>query len=375
MKVAVLGAGYAGLMLARRLERSLPSDVDLVVVNDRPDHLVQHELHRVVRRPALADRITVDLDDVLDRAEVRIASVTEVDHDAGVAHLEDEMGETKLDYDVGAVCLGAETAYYGLPGIEEHSTPLKRLPDAARIRERFLELGTGDRAVVGGAGLSGIQVAGELAALADEEALGCEVVLLEQADAVAPNFDAAFQDAVHEELESCGVVVKTGQTVERATETAIEFEDRDDLDYDQLVWTGGLRGPDALGGERPMVPDNLELGERTFAVGDAARVTDTDGAAVPASAAAAVREALTVAKSITRIVDDDRDGVFEPRPERFRFDAPGWLVSVGDGAVGQVGPRVVRGATANAMKSTVGATYLSVVGAPGNAVGLLRDEP
>ena len=375
MNVAVLGAGYAGLMLARRLERSLPSSADIVVVNDRPDHLVQHELHRVVRRPALADRITVDLDDVLDRAEVRVARVTDVDHEAGVAHLEDEAGETTLDYDVGAVCLGAETAYYDLPGIEEHSIPLKRLPDAARIRKEFLDLGSRDRAVVGGAGLSGVQVAGELAALADEEALGCEVTLLEQADAVAPNFDADFQTAVRDELESCGVVVKTGRTVERATDTAVEFEDREALDYDQLVWTGGLRGPDALGGERPLIPDTLKLGDGTFVVGDAARVTDTDGAAVPASAAAAVREALTVAKSITRIVEDDRDGVFEPRPERFRFDAPGWLVSVGDGAVGQVGPRVVRGAAANALKSTVGATYLSVVGAPSNAVGLVRDEP
>ncbi|RJT06773.1 NAD(P)/FAD-dependent oxidoreductase [Halococcus sp. IIIV-5B] len=375
MNVAVLGAGYAGLMLARRLERSLPSSADIVVVNDRPDHLVQHELHRVVRRPALADRITVDLDDVLDRAEVRVARVTDVDHEAGVAHLDDETGESALDYDVGAVCLGAETAYYDLPGIEEHSIPLKRLPDAARIRKEFLDLGSRDRAVVGGAGLSGVQVAGELAALADEEALGCEVTLLEQADAVAPNFDADFQTAVRDELESCGVVVKTGRTVERATDTAVEFEDREALDYDQLVWTGGLRGPDALGGERPLIPDTLKLGDGTFVVGDAARVTDTDGAAVPASAAAAVREALTVAKSITRIVEDDRDGVFEPRPERFRFDAPGWLVSVGDGAVGQVGPRVVRGAAANTLKSTVGATYLSVVGAPSNAVGLVRDEP
>lgn len=374
MRIAVLGAGYAGLMLARRLEKTLPESDDLVVVNDRPDHLVQHELHRVVRRPELADEITVDLEAVLDRATVRIGRVTDVDPERGVAHL-DTGDDDELHYDIGAVCLGADTAYYDLPGVEARSTPLKRLPDAARIRRDFLDLESGDRAVVGGAGLSGVQIAGELAALAREEDLGCEVMILEQAPTVAPNFGAGFQEAVREELESRGVVVRTGETVECATDTAIELVGGDDVADDQFVWTGGIRGADALDGERPIVADTLKLDERTFVVGDAGRATDTDGAAVPASASAAVREALSVAKSITRLAEDDHDGIFEPRPERFRFDSPGWLVSIGDGAVAQVGPKVLRGTAANALKSTVGAAYLSVVGATGNAVGLVREEP
>ncbi|MGQ5515786.1 NAD(P)/FAD-dependent oxidoreductase [Halococcus saccharolyticus] len=374
MRIAVLGAGYAGLTLARQLEKRLPESVEIVVVNDRPDHLVQHELHRVVRRPGLADGITVDLADVLDRATLRVARVTNVDHEASVAELDDGT----LSYDVGAVCLGAETAFHDLPGVEEHATPLKRLPDAARIREEFLNLAAGDRVVVGGAGLSGVQIAGELAALAREEGIDREVVLLERLDSVAPNFPANFQEAVREELEARDVVVRTSAAVERATDDAIEL-DTDELPYGQLVWTGGIRGPDALSGERPIVPDTLRLGGDTFVLGDAARVTDADGAAVPASAAAAVREARSVADSITEIAFHRQDGggndaLFEPRPERFRFDAPGWLVSVGDGAVAQVGPTVFRGPAAKALKTSVGAGYLSSVGAIENAAGLVREE-
>ena len=370
MRIAVLGAGYAGLTLARRLEKKLPESAELVVVNDRPDHLVQHELHRVVRRPALADEITVALDDALDRATVRVARVTNVDHEQDVAELDDG----QLEYDVAAVCLGAETAFHDLPGVEEQATPLKRLPDAARIREKFLDLDTGGRVVVGGAGLSGVQVAGELTALAREEGIDREVLLLERLDSVAPNFPTNFQEAVREELESRGVVVRTGRAVERATDGTIECE-HEAIDYDQFVWTGGIRGPGALGGERPIVPDTLELGGDTFVVGDAGRVTDADGAAVPASAAAAVREAHSVAGSIVDIVEHDgTDELFDPRPERFRFDAPGWLVSVGDGAVAQVGPTVFRGAAAKAMKTTVGAGYLSSVGAIANAADLVREE-
>ena len=57
MRIAVLGAGYAGLTLARRLERTLSADHEIVVVNDSPTHLVQHEIHRAIRRPAIAEHV------------------------------------------------------------------------------------------------------------------------------------------------------------------------------------------------------------------------------------------------------------------------------------------------------------------------------
>ena len=49
-------------------------------------------------------------------------------------------------------------------------------------------------------------------------------------------------------------------------------------------------------------------------------------------------------------------------------------MSVGDGAVAQVGPTVVTGQAAKALKTSVGAGYLSSVGAVENAVDLVREE-
>ncbi|WP_436930513.1 NAD(P)/FAD-dependent oxidoreductase [Halosimplex halobium] len=386
MRVAVFGAGYAGLTLARELESSLPEAADLVVVDEDASHLVQHELHRVVRRPDLAGEILVDLADVLDRATVREATVTDVDTEAGVATLDGGAGSTEsteLAYDVGAVCLGAETNYYDLPGVEAHATPLKRLADAETVRADFLDAvdaGTADdpaRVVVGGAGLSGVQVAGELAALAREEGArdAVEVVLLEQEATVAPNFPGTFQRAVREELEARDVRVETNRAVESADDEAIAFADGSTEHYGQFVWTGGIRGPDALRGERPVVRGDLRYRDGTFVVGDAGRVVDTDGEAVPASAQAAIREARVAADNVTRLVDHELagEGGFEPRLDGYRFDSLGWLVSIGDGAVAQVGPTVLRGRSAKALKTTVGAGYLSSVGAVENAADLVRE--
>ncbi len=375
MLVAVLGAGYAGLTLARTLERTLPSDAKLVVVDESQDHLVQHELHRVVRRPSLAEEITVSLADALD-CEVRQATVTDLDADAGEATLETPgRDEATLEYDVGAVCLGARTAFYGLDGVREHATPLKRLADAREIRREFLDLTDGDRVVVGGAGLSGVQVAGELAALADDQGVDVEVCLLEQEAEVAPSFPAAFQRAVHDALLDAGVSVRTGTAVQRADAETITLE-TGDLDYDQFVWTGGITGPSALADDRPVVRADLRLGTSTFAVGDTARVVDSDGGAVPASAAAAIREASVAADNIERLVEHRREdaGGFEPRLARYRFDVPGWLVSVGDDAVAKVGPTVLTGRPALALKTTVGAGYLGSVGAIREATDLVRTE-
>jgi len=373
MRVAVLGAGYAGLRVARRLERSLPGEVDLVVVDDTGTHVLQHEIHRVVRRPKIADAIEVPIADVLNRAQVRTARVERVDAEAGVATLGD--GE-RLDYDYAAVCLGATTAYYDLPGVEEHSLPLKRLADAESVRARFEGvLESGGTAVVGGAGLSGVQTAGELAAFAREEGASdaVDVVLLEQAERVAPSFPPKFQEAVRDELEREGVDVRTDVTVSGATGDAVETVDGS-ITYGLFVWTGGIRGPDALGGERPAVRADLTVDDHTVVVGDAARVVDAEGSAVPASAQTAVRGAEVAARNVVSLVADRREGDFRPRLQRYTFQSPGWLVSVGDGAVAQVGPSVFRGTAAKAAKVGVGVGYLANAGGVADAVGLLREE-
>jgi len=371
MRAAVLGGGYAGVAVARRLEGSLDDDVDLLVVDDTGTHLVQHELHRVVRRPSVADDIELPITDLLDDAEVVEGHVASVDADEGVAELAD--GEV-VDYDAGALCLGAAAAFHGLEGIREHGTPLKSIGDALEIRERFLDVCSADgHAVVGGAGLSGVQVAGELVALADELDADPTVTLLEQEGQIAPRFEASFAGAVRRALEALGVDVRTGTTVDRANPDAISLADGDAVAYDQLVWTGGIRGPDAVGGERPVVDADLRVGAATVGAGDAVRIVDDTGEAVPASAQAAVRTAQTAATN-ARLLLEGGEGVFGPRLERFRFESPGWLVSVGDGAVGQVGPTVVTGAAAKALKASVGANYYTSVGAVRKASDVVYEE-
>ena len=383
MDVLVLGGGYGGLLVTRKLERRLPESATLTLIDDTGSHLVQHELHRAVREPDYVDDISVPLTEVLDRATLRQAEVTDVDREARTVSLAD--GDD-LDYDYCVVALGAETAFYDIPGVEDHATPLKRLEHAAEIRREFEavidQLGHDDpvadeersgTVVVGGAGLSGVQVAGELAAMAREREVAgsVEVVLLEQLDSVAPSFPKNFRRTARELLDEQGIDVRTGTTVTAADDTTISIEDDADIDYDQFVWTGGIAGNEAMGGDRPQVRADLRLDDHTFALGDAVRIVDADGEPVPASASAAVRASETAANNV--VAAATADGGFVEL-DKWNWESPGWLISVGDDAVAQLGPTVLTGATANALKSAVGVTYLAEHGSLRRALGVLRKE-
>jgi len=374
MRVAVFGGGYAGLPLVRALERTLPEEDDIVLVDASSTHTVRHEVHRVIRRPSIAEDIAIPFEDLLDRADHRQQQVDEIDPEARTATFAD--GDT-LEFDAGAICLGVETEFYDLPGVREHATPLRTIEHAEQIHEQFHETVPADgHVVVGGAGLSGIQVAGEIRALADDRGEGVTVTLLEQAATIAPSFPADIREALRDELDAQGIDVRTNATVERADDATIELAEDDGIEYDQFVWTGGIRSTRAVGTGRPQVPSTLRLTDRVFAFGDAARVVDVDGRGAPATAHTAIRQAPVAAENIRRLLEYDRtgDGGFEPRLKRYDYDQLGWLVSVGDGAVAKVGPQILRGKAAVAVKRSVGAGYLTSVGAVSKAVDLVREE-
>ena len=74
-----------------------------------------------------------------------------------------------------------------------------------------------------------------------------------------------------------------------------------------------------------------------------------------------------------RVTDAAGDGA----PEQFhayRYEEAGWVVSVGNGAVAQVGPAVVSGDVAKAVKATIGASHLGSVGAIEQASELVHEE-
>ena len=336
-RVVVLGAGYAGTTAVKRLEQEL-SDAELTWVSREEYHLVLHEVHRAIRDPSVADRITIPIEDVAAPSTGFVhAEVVDVDTAARRIDLDDGR---ELEYDYLLVALGSRTAFYGIPGMGEHALTLKGLDDAETIHRAVAEAAREAtpeepaQVAIGGAGLSGIQSAGEVATYRDEEGAPIEITLIEALDEILPGQDPDLQRAVRKKVEAAGIEILTGDPIVEATAETVHFDEGDPLDYDVLVWAGGVTGQDALGGADLSKNHNRvetdatfqSTDERVFAVGDTAIIEQGDGEVAPPTAQAAWQAAEVAADNLVRTMNG------QPL-DTWTYEDKGTLVSVGEEAV------------------------------------------
>ncbi|GAB3673744.1 NAD(P)/FAD-dependent oxidoreductase [Halopiger thermotolerans] len=335
--VVVLGAGYAGAGAVTKLQSELDDNARLTWIADVDYHLVLHEAHRVIRDPAVRSDITFPVTEIADPSTRFIQDeVVGLDVDEQVVELADSEA---VEYDYVLVALGSQTAFYGIPGLEEHSLTLKSLDDALEIHEAVQEASQeatrGDPAqiVIGGAGLSGIQTAGEIAEFRDEHRAPIEIHLVEALEEIFPGNDPEIQQALRDLLEEAGVRIHTDDPITEATEDHIEFDEGEPLDHDVLVWTGGITGRDALDDadlekehNRVNAEPNFQTSdERVFAIGDSAIIDQGDQPAPP-TAQAAWQAAEVAGENISRAIEN--------RPlKTWEHEDKGTVVSVGEKAV------------------------------------------
>jgi NADH dehydrogenase len=375
-RVVVLGAGYAGTTAVQRLEREL-DDADVVWVSETDYHLVLHEAHRAVRDPSVRGDVTVPVDAVAGRdTEFVQGEVAAVDTEERTVELADD---DAVDYDYLLVALGSQTAYYGIPGLAEQAHTLKSLDDAVGIHDAVVDAAadaTADdpaRVVVGGAGLSGVQLAGEVTELRDAEGYDVEVTLVEALEEVMPGQHDALQRTVRRKLEHHGVEILTDDPIVEAGEDAIEFDERDPLTYDVFAWTGGITGQDALDGagldadhNRVETEATFETSDdRVFAVGDSALVAQDDDEVAPPTAQAAWDAAEVAADNVARRIEGRQ-------PRTWTYRDKGTVVSVGDEAVAHdvmyLPLGTFGGLPAELLKKAIAARWLAGITSPGRAL-------
>lgn len=391
-RVVVLGAGYAGVGAVQTFQNTAPPGTELVWVSETDHHLVLHETHRVIRKPTVEEKVAIPVDEVAPDVSFVEGHVERVDVDERTVALAD--GET-VDYDYLLVALGSATAFYGIDGLREHSLTLKSLDDARAIHDAVRtaadEASADDpaRVVVGGAGLSGIQSAGEIAGWRDDHDAPVEVTLVEGLDEIFPNNDPEVQGALRTRVEDAGIEIHTGEFVSAVDDETVyvgggEDEEPTELSYDVLVWTGGITGQDAAA-ETDVAQDErshrLNAGtnfqtsdDRVFAVGDAALVEQDDDVAPP-TAQAAWDAAEVAGENLARAVEN--------RPLRtWRHVDKGTLVSVGHEAVahdvkvpgiGPLLPRTFGGPVARALKKAVACRWIADVTTPRRALKAWSD--
>ena len=348
-----MGAGFAGLTLARALRRVT---VDVTLLDRNNYHLFTPLLYQVgsaLLDPGEIAQPVRRLVRPVRNCEFRMACVTAFDLDRLVVHT--DRGEVPYDYLV--VAAGSVNNYFGNRSVEERSLGLKELPEALALRNHVLQ--AGERAawaaseqerarlltfaVVGG-GPTGVEYAGALSELVRSSLrkdyrpplnVTCKVLLLEGSDRLLATFDPRLSEAALRSLQSKGVEVRLHARVEEVRPGEISLSDGTTLSVGTVIWTAGVRGSDVgalLGVQRDRqgrvpVTETLQLEGRphVFVIGDLAHRGD-----LPMLIPVAMQEAKHVARGIDDLVRGRA-------PQPFTYHDPGIMATIGrNSAVAQL---------------------------------------
>lgn len=180
--ILILGGGYCGLHTAKLLAKKLEKyeDYQVILIDKKFHHLYGADLYEIATAyyPTITEAclrelsasITIPFEEVLQGTSVCFLrdTIENIDYTKKRVLLKNE-GPVPFEYLV--VTLGAVTNFYGLPGVQENSFPLKTLDDGLALQCHFEQLFRTRKekndhsklnVVVGGGGFTGVEYACEL---------------------------------------------------------------------------------------------------------------------------------------------------------------------------------------------------------------------
>lgn len=333
MQIVVVGGGYAGLLAARE---AAAGKAEVTLVDATGTHDLLPRLATVAAGVGPESDAAVPLAELLPDVRHLRASVDHVDAARRVVVLSD--GTTELPYDAAVVTVGAVGELPDIPGLEEHAWTLRSAAEALRLRQRLTAV---ERLVIVGAGATGVQLAGEVAARHPR----ARIVLVEMTERILPSLPAEMGVRASKILTGRGVDVRTGVALESVAAEGATFADGTAA-AGLVVWSGGFRTTGSSVLPKADVTDGRVVVDRctqvaghgpVFAAGDVARHRGPGGRVLPQTAQVAVRAGKLAGANAVRAADGRRS-----RPATLRHI--GWVVPLGGGqAVATVGPLSLTG--------------------------------
>ena len=351
-RVAIIGAGFGGLMAARTLAK-YPVQVTLI---DRQNfHTFQPLLYQVATAGLSPGEIAAPIRWIMRRhhnVEVLMSQVQGFDLSRRVVKMED--GEVGYDYLI--VAAGASHAYFGHDDWEPFAPGLKTIEDALEIRRRVLlafELAERQadtekeqvqlNFVVVGGGPTGVELAGTLAeisrqVLANEfrsiDPKKTRIVLLEGGPRILPAYPSDLSRSAEEQLRQLGVEVQTSAMVTMVEAGAVHVGGTK-LPAAVTLWAAGVAAsplgkmlgvPVDRAGRVLVNPDlSIPGNPNVFVIGDLAALKDEDGHWLPGVSPVAIQEGRATAHNIGRELQG------EPR-KNFHYWNKGSLATIGRAA-------------------------------------------
>ncbi|PPJ15801.1 FAD-dependent oxidoreductase [Nocardia nova] len=333
-RVVVIGSGFGGLFACKHLEHD---NVDVVLISKTSTHLFQPLLYQVATGILSTGEIAPATRIVLRKhhnTRVILGEVHDIDLVNKTVTSKLLNQDTVTSFDSLIVATGAQQSYFGNDRFATYAPGMKTIDDALELRARIL--GSFEEAelaktqeerdrfltfVVVGAGPTGVELAGQIAELADRTLVGtfrnidprdARVLLVEGAGAVLAPMGPKLGGKAQRRLEKMGVEIQLNAMVTDVDARGVTVKDKDGterrIESACKVWSAGVqaselgkmlaersKGTETDRAGRVVVEPDLTIKgyPNVFVVGDLMAVPG-----VPGQAQGAIQGATYAAKQI-----------------------------------------------------------------------------
>jgi NADH:ubiquinone reductase (H+-translocating) len=262
-RIVIIGGGYAGVLTAKKLAKKFKKDAgtSVTIIDKNPFHTMLTELHEIAAGRVEEDSIRIAFRKVFAGRKVQFVQDFVESFDFGKKTVLGRNGSYEYDYLVMAV--GSRPTYFGIPGADEHSLSLWSYEDAIRLREHILErfrqaASETDELEkrrlltfhVVGAGLTGVEMVGELAEyvpiLCDRFEIDRKEVSLYNVDLLSrtvPTLPEKLSAKIQRRLEKMGVGMMLNTRVVEIGKDYIDLSIKENVSRHTtgtVIWVGGI---------------------------------------------------------------------------------------------------------------------------------------
>ncbi len=239
MRIVILGCGFGGMEAAKKL-RKLSKKVEIVIIDNKKYFEYQAALPEILSEKTTQLDITASIKKFANSINAIFLNDLILNIDLKSKKVEiKKFG--KISYDFLIIAIGAQQTYFGIPGAEQYSNSINSLYKALKTKQKLdsLLLEKPKNVVILGAGLTGVETAGELAYYFKNERIN--ITLVEATPQVMPAFsNKALSKYVDKILSNKWVNIRTNSSVTEVTSEKISFLKGDPIYYDVLIWTAGI---------------------------------------------------------------------------------------------------------------------------------------
>ncbi len=326
-RVVVVGCGFAGLEIAKRLRKS---NFQVVLIDKNNYHQFQPLFYQVATAGLEPRDISFPIRKIFHKQKntfIRIAEVNKINPENKT--IETSIGS--ISYNHLVLAQGATTSYFGLANVEKYSQPMKNVIEALEILNSILhnledslvnnDLNKVDELsniVIVGGGATGVELAGALGEMKryvlpkDYPELDCRrirIILLEASSRVLGGLSEISSIKAEKFLKQLGVEVIKDTQVLDYDGTAISLKDKEPIKTRTLIWAAGIKGNIINGLSNDINTRSLRITVDEFhrvkgyadiyALGDiACMITDSTPYGHPQVAQVAIQSARNLARNL-----------------------------------------------------------------------------